>query len=72
MIIRNGAIAAVLLLAGCETLVSDVATRIRYAARDGAAELRGSNDTTRVVVLRPNTWPDSCGADPRYSVEITP
>ena len=36
------------------------------------AMLRGSNDTTRVVVLRPNTWPDSCGDDLRYSVEITP
>lgn len=27
----------------------------------GATELRASNDTTRVVVVRPNTWPDSCG-----------
>ena len=42
------AIACLVALAGCETLVSDVATRIRHAARDGAAELHASSETSRV------------------------
>lgn len=59
-------------LAGCEYFVSDVATRIRYKLDDERARLLASDDDTRVVELKPNHWPDSCGKAPRYRVVLSP
>lgn len=66
------ALATVVALSGCEYLVSDVATRIRYKLDDERARLLASDDDTRVVELKPNHWPDSCGKAPRYRVVFSP
>jgi hypothetical protein len=44
----------------CETLVSDSATRVAYAVRDGAARLRGSRSDTLVLSVAWRSWPDGC------------
>lgn len=61
-----------LLVAGCETLVSDAATRIRYELRDSAARLQSSAQATAVVTIRPATWPDGCPDNGRYRVRLVP
>ena len=45
---------------GCETLISDSATRIAYAVRDGAARLRGSKSGTLVLSVAWRSRPDGC------------
>jgi hypothetical protein len=64
--------AAALILAGCERLVSDIATRVRYALRDAAAELHSSSAEARVVTLTPNGWPDGCKSGARYRLTLSP
>jgi len=46
--------------AGCETLVSDSATRIAYAVRDGAARLSRSRSDTLVLSVALRSWPRGC------------
>jgi hypothetical protein len=53
--------------AACETLISDAATRIAYAVRDGAARLRRSSSETLVLSVAWQSWPDGCPAG--YRVE---
>jgi hypothetical protein len=52
----------VLVLSGaaCETLVSDSATRIAYAVRDGAARLAKSPSDTLVLSVALRSWPRGC------------
>ena len=53
---------AVLALSGaaCETLISDSATRVAYAVRDGAARLARSPSDTLVLSVAWRSWPDGC------------
>jgi len=53
---------AVLALSGaaCDTLISDSATRIAYAVRDGAARLTRSPSDTLVLSVAWRSWPDGC------------
>jgi hypothetical protein len=44
----------------CEMLISDSATRIAYAVRDGAARLRRSRSETLVLSVDWRSWPDGC------------
>jgi hypothetical protein len=52
---------------GCEMLTSDAATRIAYAARDGAARLQRSSSETLVLSVDWRSWPEGCPAG--YRVE---
>ena len=45
---------------GCEALISDSATRIAYAVRDGAARLRRSKSETLVLAVAWQSRPDGC------------
>ncbi len=65
-------LAAISAVAGCEYVVSDVATRIRYALLDAKAELRKSGKDTLTITLRPNHFPDSCGKAASYRVVLSP
>jgi hypothetical protein len=38
-------------ITGCESVLTDIATRVRYAVRDAATELQTSGDDTKI---RPN------------------
>jgi hypothetical protein len=51
----------------CERLISDSATRIAYAVRDGATRLRQSSSETLVLSVAWQSWPDGCPAG--YRVE---
>ena len=61
---RRPAVPLVLLLAAagasCETLISDSATRIAYAVRDGAARLARSPSDTLVLSVAWRSWPGGC------------
>ena len=58
---RCAAVALLLLAAaGCETLVSDMATRLAHAVRDGAARLSRSRSETLVLSVAWRSWPDGC------------
>jgi len=59
---KRWATLALLLLAaaGCETLISDMATRLAYAVRDGAARLARSRSDTLVLSVAWRSWPDGC------------
>ena len=46
--------------AACETLISDSATRVAYAVRDGAARLKRSRSDTLVLSIAWRSWPDGC------------
>ena len=46
--------------AGCETSISDMATRLAYAVRDGAARLARSPSDTLVLSVAWRSWPDGC------------
>ena len=46
--------------AACETLISDSATRVAYAVRDGAARLQRSRSDTLVLSVAWRSWPDGC------------
>ena len=46
--------------AACETLISDSATRVAYAVRDGAARLKSSRSDTLVLSVAWRSWPDGC------------
>ena len=43
-----------------EMLISDSATRVVYAVRDGAARLRRSPSDTLVLSVAWRSWPDGC------------
>src|SRR5258706_10788707 len=63
--VTRGALTSVILALaltsfGCEALVSDSATRIAYAVRDGAARLRGSKSETLVLSVAWQAGPDGC------------
>jgi hypothetical protein len=60
--LKRCATLALLLLAaaGCETLISDMATRLAYAVRDGAARLSRSRSETLVLSVAWRSWPDGC------------
>jgi hypothetical protein len=47
---------------GCavETLISDMATRLAYGVRDGAARLKRSPSDTLVLSVAWRSWPDGC------------
>jgi hypothetical protein len=58
---RYATVGLVLLaVAGCETLISDMATRLAYAVRDGAARLSHSRSETLVLSVAWRSWPDGC------------
>jgi hypothetical protein len=63
------AVVACLAAAGvsCETLVSDSATRMAYAVRDGAVRLKSSQSDTMVLSVAVRSWPGGCPAG--YRVE---
>lgn len=46
--------------ASCESLISDAATRIAYAIRDGAARLQRSKSETLVLSVAWQSWPGGC------------
>jgi hypothetical protein len=46
--------------AACDTLVTDSATRVAYAARDGAARLARSPSDTLVLSVALRSWPRGC------------
>jgi hypothetical protein len=46
--------------ASCEMLISDSATRIAYAVRDGAERLQRSSSQTLVLSVEWRSWPDGC------------
>ncbi len=56
------ALLTVLALSGaaCEALISDSATRVAYAVRDGAARLKRSRSETLVLSVAWRSWPDGC------------
>jgi hypothetical protein len=45
-----------------ETLISDSATRIAYAVRNGAVRLKVSRSDTLVLSVAWRSWPDGCPA----------
>lgn len=51
---------AALCASACEALVSDSATRIAFAVRDGAARLQRSRSQTLVLSVGWQSWPDGC------------
>ena len=53
-------LALALASSGCEALISDSATRIAYAVRDGAARLRRSKSETLVLSVAWQSRPDGC------------
>ena len=55
---------------GAELLISDMATRLAYAVRDGAAQLRRSKSETLVLSVAWRSWPDGCPDG--YRVEWNP
>ncbi|MFY9288221.1 MAG: hypothetical protein WAO98_06930 [Alphaproteobacteria bacterium] len=64
--------AFVFFLSGAERLTSDIATRIRYALRDGAGTLALVSDKARAFSVRPNVWPDNCKNAKGYRIVISP
>jgi hypothetical protein len=60
----RSALAVLIVLAvsgtACETLISDSATRVAYAVRDGAARLQRSRSDTLVLSVAWRSWPDGC------------
>lgn len=61
-----------MLCAGCETLVSDSATRIRFKVRDAASELAAGRATETTITLQPNGRPDGCQPGAGYRVTFSP
>jgi len=59
-------------LAGCEYLGTDVATRIRQSLVEAKAEMEKSGRESATVVLKPNHWPDGCGAAAGYRITLSP
>jgi hypothetical protein len=57
-----------LMFCGCETFVSDAATRLAYQIRDEAATLRRSGAATRTFEHRPKEWPQGVSGD--YAIHI--
>lgn len=61
--VRFAAMVVVVLCgASCEAWISDSATRIAYAVRDGAERLRRSSSTTLVLSVEWRSSPDGCPA----------
>ncbi len=75
LLLGAGAVALVVLLGafflGFERLVSDIATRIRYALRDGEFLMQATGRDSHVVTLAPNGWPDGCG-EQGFRVVLSP
>lgn len=69
---RIGISGLILMLVGCETLVSDIATRIRYKVRDAAAGLTVGRSVETTITLQPNGWPDGCQPGASYRVTLSP
>lgn len=67
---RPALVAGAFLLGGCERLVSDSASRISFALREGARRLAGSPDSTLNVRISARTWPAGCAVD--YRVDFVP
>lgn len=65
-------LACLLLATGCETLVSDMATRIRYQLRDAAADMKRRGRVELEVQISPNHWPDNCLPGAGYRVRLLP
>jgi len=64
------ALAVALCAAGCEYVLSDVATRIRYSLLD---EMSGMNEgETKTIRLRPDHWPDRCPGTGGYRLVMSP
>jgi len=60
------------LISGCEYVVSDVATRIRYRLHAAVSELKLSTHDSVTVSLRPDHWPDECPKRAGYRLLISP
>lgn len=65
-------LASTIWVSGCEYVLSDVATRIRYSLLDAKAELQGSQKETLTLALRPNHAPDGCKSGAKYRVVLSP
>lgn len=65
-------VALATLLAGCEYVLSDVATRIRYRLHAAVSELKLSTHDSVMVSLRPDHWPDECPKRAGYRLVISP
>lgn len=53
-------VAAAAALGACESPLSDPATRVAYAVRDGAARLARSRSDTLVLSVALRSWPRGC------------
>lgn len=65
-------LAAAVATCGCEYLLSDVATRIRYSLLRESAQLRASSSETATFALRPDHWPDACRRGQGYRLVLSP
>jgi len=63
---------AVFAIAGCEYVLSDVATRIRYALNSAKSQLEQSEKDTLTIALKPNHAPDACPGGSGYRVVLSP
>jgi hypothetical protein len=52
---------------GLERVISDSATRIAYAVRDGAARLKSSKSDTLVLSVAWRSWPRGCAGGYRVA-----
>jgi len=66
------AAAFLFLVAGCQYVLSDVATRIRYALNDARNQLQQSEKDTLTIALKPNHAPDACPGGAGYRVVLSP
>jgi archaellum component FlaG (FlaF/FlaG flagellin family) len=60
-----------LTLAGCLGLISDAATRVRYAMLDAVDDLGTSVGSTVSFTVDPDRWPDGCGGK-GYTLSLVP
>ena len=61
-----------MLMAGCEYLFSDVATRIRYALVAEHARLQSSRSESAIFTVDPDHWPDGCVKGSGYRLVLSP
>jgi hypothetical protein len=58
--LRSIVLVVLSLLAACERVTGDAATRVVDAVRDGADRLRRSQSDTLVLSVAPRSWPGGC------------
>jgi len=60
------------LMSGCEYMLSDVATRIRYALVAEHAKLQSSKSESAIFTVDPDHWPDGCVKGSGYRLVLSP